>query len=357
MTEQESIKNQADLSTTGVVRRSLQATSFSLVGLFVIAAIATAYVLKPVLMPFVLALLCAAALHPIVARLERTGLPRTVIAALILGVFAMALSLTVWSFSAPVSDWVSRVPEQIERANKALITLRASMAEMAATVDELSEDKDLPYEPTVTIEKEKLSDTVLSWGMRAVGYFALTIPILYFVIGYGHLISEKLRVHWGYDLIGDIMASISSYLFNITMINAGLGLAIGLAMWLVGMPNPVLWGILAFVLNYLPYIGAITGISLVAFVAILTFESTTMRLIPPCAYFLLTSLEASFVTPTLLGLRFPLNPFVVIIWVIFWAWLWGVIGALFAVPLLMVVRLTCERFPRLEFVGTLIEKE
>jgi predicted PurR-regulated permease PerM len=125
-------------------------------------------------------------------------------------------------------------------------------------------------------------------------------------------------------------------------------------MWFIGMPDPMIWGLLAFILNFLPYIGAVVGVGLTGFVAMLTFDSLTWRLIPPGAYLMLTVFEANFVTPTVLGWRLPINPLVLFAWVIFWGWLWGFTGALLAVPLLVALRLSATHFRRLEFIGDLI---
>lgn len=341
-------------TTTGSIRDSLHATSVCIIGLFTIAAVAAIYILKPVLLPIVLAMLIAAALHPVVEKLHRIGMPRTVVAGIVLAVFVVSVVFSIWNFADPVSRWVSRVPGQLDRVDAAWQELRRPVDEVAQQVDELSEGEKQPYEPTVAIEEEKLSQTLFASGLRGTGSFFLTIVTLYFTIGYGHHITARLRRDMANDLVGEIVDSVSTYLFTITLINAGLGVAIGVAMWLVGMPDPIIWGLLAFILNFLPYIGAVVGVGLTGFVAMITFDTLTWRLIPPGAYLLLTVFEANFVTPTILGRRLPINPLVLFVWVIFWGWLWGVAGALLAVPLLVALRLSATHFRRLEFIGEII---
>lgn len=354
MSENEPHIPKPEPTTTGTIRDSLHATSVCIIGLFTIAAVATIYILKPVLLPIVLAMLIAAALHPVVEKFHRMGIPRTIIAGIVLTVFVVSVVFSIWNFADPVSRWVGSVPRQLERVDAAWQELRRPMDEMAQQVDELTESKKEPYEPTVSIEQEKLSNTLFTSGLRGVGYFFLTIVTLYFMIGYGHHITARLRQEMEHDLVGEIVDSVSTYLFTITMINAGLGVAIGAAMWIIGMPDPVIWGLLAFILNFLPYIGAVVGVGLTGFVAMITFDTLTWRLIPPGAYLLLTVFEANFVTPTVLGRRLPINPLVLFTWVIFWGWLWGVTGALLAVPLLVALRLSATHFRRLEFIGDLI---
>lgn len=117
------------------------------------------------------------------------------------------------------------------------------------------------------------------------------------------------------------------------------------------MPNPVLWGVMAGLLNFVPYLGAIVGTGVVALVAVLTFDDVGRVLIPPVSYLALTSLEGQFITPTILGRRLRLNPVVIFVWLVFWGWIWGVPGALVAVPMLAAFKIVCDRVENLRPVG------
>ena len=153
------------------------------------------------------------------------------------------------------------------------------------------------------------------------------------------------------EIIRGIEDHISYYLFTVTLINIGLGLSIALALYLLGMPNPLLWGTLATILNFIPYLGAITGGLLVLVVAAITFESLELVLLAPGIYLSLTSLEGSFITPLILGQRLTLNPIVIFVSLIFWGWLWGIAGALIAVPMLVCFKILCDRIEPLESIG------
>jgi predicted PurR-regulated permease PerM len=143
-------------------------------------------------------------------------------------------------------------------------------------------------------------------------------------------------------ITGDIQRQTSRYLLTITLINAGLGVAQGIAMYFVGLPNPLLWGVMAFVLNFIPYVGALLGAGVVGLVALISFDSMTHAAVAPLVYLALTAVEGQVVTPSVLGRSLVLNPLVIFVAVMFWGWLWGVPGALMAVPLLVVLKAICD---------------
>jgi predicted PurR-regulated permease PerM len=158
------------------------------------------------------------------------------------------------------------------------------------------------------------------------------------------------------EIVRDVEDDVSYYLLTITVINIGLGVAIGAAMWLLGMPNPYLWGAMAAVLNFIPLIGALLGVGIVGLVALLTFSTTAAMLLPPIIYLLLTSLEGQLVTPAVVARRLSLNPVVVFLALISWTWLWGIAGALLAVPLLATFKICCDHIEALKPVGVLLAR-
>jgi predicted PurR-regulated permease PerM len=147
---------------------------------------------------------------------------------------------------------------------------------------------------------------------------------------------------------------VSYYLLTISFINAGLGVAVGTAMFLLGMPNAILWGVMAAVLNFIPYLGALVGIGTVGLVALLTFDEPAWILLPPLVYFTLTTFEAYFVTPSLLARRLTLNPVAVFLALIIFTWMWGAAGALLAVPMLATFKICCDHVEALEPVGVML---
>jgi predicted PurR-regulated permease PerM len=139
-------------------------------------------------------------------------------------------------------------------------------------------------------------------------------------------------------------------------INACLGTAGGIAFWLIGLPNPALWGMMGAVLNFIPYLGALTTITIVTLVATATFQSLGHALLAPACYLALATIEGNFVTPYIMGRRLMLNPVVIFIGVTFWGWLWGIPGALLAVPMLVMFKIFCDHSEPLAPIGEFLGK-
>ena len=144
---------------------------------------------------------------------------------------------------------------------------------------------------------------------------------------------------------------LSSSLFTITVINFGMGLLVALVMLLLGMPNPVLWGVVAGLLNFIPYFGPLTMTLVLVLAGFLTFDSTLQAILPAAVYLGIHTTESNFLTPTVVGRRLTLNPVVIFVSLMFWTWLWGMPGALLAVPLLMTLKILCDHIRPLAPIG------
>jgi predicted PurR-regulated permease PerM len=140
------------------------------------------------------------------------------------------------------------------------------------------------------------------------------------------------------------------------LINIGLGIVVSAGLYLMGVPNAAMWGIFVAVLNFVPYFGPVTGVILLAAVGLLTFDTLWQGLLPPAWYLISHLLEANFITPILLGRRFTLNPVVIFVSLIFWAWLWGVPGILLSAPILVSIKVICDRVPTLSPVSELLTR-
>jgi predicted PurR-regulated permease PerM len=185
------------------------------------------------------------------------------------------------------------------------------------------------------------------------------LVLLLFLLASGDMFYEKI-VHVmptfkdkrrAVRIVYDIERKLSRYLFTITAINAGLGASIGASMWLIGMPNPLLFAVIGFAFNYVPYLGALSGIAVAAIVGLVTFDGAAQAFLPAVVYFALTAIEGQFVTPYFVGRRLEMNSVVIFLSIALGAWLWSVMGMLLAVPLLVTIRAFCEHIPRLEPVG------
>jgi predicted PurR-regulated permease PerM len=187
----------------------------------------------------------------------------------------------------------------------------------------------------------------------------LAVALLYFLVASGDMFIQKaVQAADRFEdkrqtvrTIRTIEARLGNYLGAITLINAGLGVAIGTAMWLLGMPSPLMIGVMAMLLNYVPFVGAVVGSLVVAVIAFVSFGTVGSALGIFATYYALTAFEGQFVTPTLVGQRLRLNVVAVFTAVAFFAWIWSVMGMVVAVPMLIVVKVVCDSIPRLQRVG------
>jgi predicted PurR-regulated permease PerM len=239
--------------------------------------------------------------------------------------------------------YVSQLAERVERITK---------------VDE----KSGPQE--VTLQAPSMLSTALD-TVWTLGAGALVVMFaLYFMLLSGEILMGRV-IAWVPDLrsqrrttevIRSIQRGMSRYLGTVFCINLGVGSMIGTGMYFLHMPNPVLWGALAAVVNFVPYLGPLAGILTVGAVALVTFDKPAAMFGPPLFYLVLTSIEGNLITPLILGRTTELDPLAIFIWLLFWGWLWGVPGVIVAVPLLMLIKLTCEKSRVLAPIAALLSR-
>jgi predicted PurR-regulated permease PerM len=157
------------------------------------------------------------------------------------------------------------------------------------------------------------------------------------------------------DIVQSIEHDVSAYLITISAINFMVGVATGIAMAACGLGDPVLWGSVAFMLNYVPILGPMVGVGMFALVGLLSFDPLLSALLPAGLYLLIHVIEGEFVTPLILARRLTLNPVLIILSLIFWYWMWGVPGAILAVPILAIIKIICDRIKPLMAFGHFLE--
>jgi predicted PurR-regulated permease PerM len=217
----------------------------------------------------------------------------------------------------------------------------------------------------VEIKKPGLGEVVLSRAKNFLLAGGVTLVLLYFLLASGDMFLLKLvkilptleNKKRAVEIYRQIEADVSTYLAVVTLINIAFGCVIGFSMYLLGMPNPVLWGVMAAVLAYIPYLGSLIGIGTVTVVAILTFDEIFRIIMVPAIYFVLDTIEANLVSPMILGRRLALNPVVIFIWLIFCGWIWGITGALLAVPLLAIIKIISDQVEQLAPIGEFLGSE
>jgi predicted PurR-regulated permease PerM len=347
----------------------LRVHSRTLTGLLVLALLYTFYFAKAVMIPIALALLLNLLLAPVVRGMKRyLRLPEALGAALVLLLGVALVGTTIYGLSGPAARWLDVLPYAMFQVRDKVEALRQpvqDVQEAAQRVENLAqgEPKEGEEQPVqVAVQGPGLTGMFLGGAVSVVTGLVVMIALLYFLLASGDTLlrqavsiaprlSDKRRV---VEIARETEDDISYYLLTISLINAGLGVAVGSSMYLLGMPNPILWGVLAGVFNFIPFLGAVVGIGVVALVALLTFDAVGQILLPPVTYLVLTSLEAQFVTPALLARRLTLNPVAVFLALIVWTWLWGVAGALLAVPLLATFKICCDHVEPLNPIGTML---
>ncbi|MEX2580277.1 MAG: AI-2E family transporter [Verrucomicrobiales bacterium] len=223
--------------------------------------------------------------------------------------------------------------------------------EDASTEDASTEEngeKEKKKEPVEVEIRERTASTVMeylqSFGVHAVA----TMLLIFFFLAYGDVLHHRLAETKGTaDVFESVRRDVSVYLFTVTSINVVLGTCVALAMWWLEMPNPMLWGVMATLLNFIPYLGALTGTVVVGLAAIVNFPTSAEALLIPAVYLGLTSLEGNVATPMIIGHRFSLNPIVVVVWFLSWGAMWGIPGMLIATPTLMGFKIVCSKLPAL----------
>ena len=342
------------------------APGFAIKGLFILALFYTFYFARSLLLPVVLALLLSLILSPAVRALKRMLVPEPIGAA---AVVAGLTAILVWGMVRlfePASDWLAKMPQIAEQVERKLSTVRRSVEQVsnaAAKVEALTTVEAETKQPAQVVAKPpSLLSRVVTGTQNALIAAGATIVLLYFILASGDLFMRKLvRVlptledkKTAVAVARTIQSAIAQYLFTITCINVGLGIATAAVLHLLGMPNAILWGVMVAFFNYVPYIGPAVSGTVLTVVAFLTFEHMNEVLLVPAAYFVLETIEGHFITPILTGRSLTLNPVMIFLSMLLWGWIWGVIGALMAVPILMTFKIFCDHVESLHTLGEFV---
>jgi predicted PurR-regulated permease PerM len=336
-----------------------------LLGIFVLLSFYTLYFAREILIPIIFAFVLNLLLQPAMRVLTRLRVARMIAALTMILVFFGAVVGIGVSISSPAADWIARAPASLTRLEHRLSFLKKPLGQLqdaTRRVEDLTQGAQ--GETGVAMKSPGLGSVLLVNTQSLMVGFGVTVVLLFFLLVTGDMFLRRLveiipklsNKKQLVDISQEIERNISGYLFTITLMNAAVGLATGVACWLLGMSDPVLWGVVAFLLNYLPILGPLLGTVLLVLAGLVSFDSDWQALLPAAAYLVIHVVEGEAITPMLLARRFTLNPVLVIIAIVFWYWMWGVSGALLAVPLLATVKITCDRIRHLaafgHFLGT-----
>lgn len=345
-----------------LLQRPFDIRSVALTGLFLLAVFYTIYFLRSLLLPIVLALLLSYLLRPIVRGLARIKIPHHLGSALLLltlvGLFSYGMSF----LTSPAAAWLEKAPYSLHQLQQKLIPLRRpieKVAQASGAIANLTAPPKTAAKPTTTVEVKEggtLTDKLMVSTPEFLAGVLTMLILLYFLLAYdgvflGKLIklmptlSDKKRA---VVIAHEIESQVSRYLFTVTIINCCLGIAVGTTVGLLGLPNPAMWGAMVMILNFIPYLGALTGIICMTLGAVLSFDSIGYALVFPASYFVLATLEGNFITPMVMGRSLTLNPVLVLLSLVFWGWMWGIVGVVLAVPILAAFKIFCSHIETME---------
>ena len=355
--EAERVASRARLRVAELSQRTFDVRSIALTGLFVLAVFYTLYFMRSILLPIVLALLLSYLVRPIVRGLARLKIPLPVGAAFVLIGLLAVVGYGMSALATPAVGWLQKAPAGLAELQHKLLPVKKSVVQVTQASGEIEKLATADAETkTVEVKRHPITEMLFIRTPEFIVSAVLFSILLYFLLVYDQVFIAKLvkllptlsDKKTAVGIAHDIEAQISRYLFTITAINACLGLAVGTAVALLGLRNPVMWGVMVALLNFVPYLGALTGIICMTIGATLSFDSLGYALIFPAVYLAFGALEGSFITPWVMGRSLTLNPVVILLSLTFWGWMWGIIGIILAVPILAAFKIVCAHIKPME---------
>lgn len=334
-------------------------------GLFFLALMACLYAAREVVLPLVLAFFLKLLVQPGMKLLKRLRVPRVLAALLALAVLLGIIVGLADLLSSPAAHWAQRLPEGLPRLQERVRVISQPIDTVTRLFKHAQSavigNKPAPPPPGGTDVQQMLLSTV----QHLASGFVWTMLMLFFLLVAGDTFLRRLvevMPTFGdkrqvIDIAQQVESDISVYLITITIMNTLVGIVVGTSMWLLGLPDPLLWAVVAFMLNYVPIFGPITGMVLFLAVGMLSLDPLWKAFMPMAVYVTVHMIEGEAVTPMLLARRFTLNPVLVMASLLFWDWLWGIPGAVLAVPLLAIFKIICERLRPLGALGHFIQGE
>jgi predicted PurR-regulated permease PerM len=334
-------------------------------GLFLLAMLAACYVASEIVLPIVLAFVLSLVLQPAMRVFERIRLPRGIAAMLLILVLFGTLGGLGTALSGPAANWAQKLPTGIPKLQERLSFLSrpiAALQKFAEQAQGLTQGGELKAVP-VAVQGSRLSDQLLSGTRSFASGLLETVLVLFFLLVSGDTFLRRLveilprfkSKRQAVDISQQIESDVSVYLFTITIMNVAVGVATGAVMAFCGVGDPILWGTVAFLLNYIPILGPMIGVVVFLLAGLLSIDLLWLAFLPAGLYLLIHLVEGETVTPMLLARRFTINPVLVILSLVFWYWMWGVPGAVLSTPMLAITKIICDRIRPLMAFGHFME--
>lgn len=360
-----------------VNRQTLQVgPRWAVIGIFLILLGGALYLTASFTLPVVFAFLFALVLSPVVRfarRRLRIWEPLTA-AALVVGL-VFTLTMSFYMMSGPLTRIVMNAPQYVDAVEEQLSAVRSRLSRLQSVGERVESSGVVADTPVpaateqdmqeVVVRSPSLIDNAATTAPQLLASIVFSLVFLFFLLSSGSLFHQKLIEAMptfsdkkrALSVAHEIERELSRYLFTITIINACLGTAVGTMLWWIGMPSPAVFGALAFLLNFIPYIGAIIGIAIVGIIALAEFGTLGQALVPVLLYFVINSIEGQLITPTVVGRRLEMNAAAIFLSVAFWGWIWGVIGMFLAVPIMVGVKILSNYVEGLSTFGNFLSSD
>ncbi len=330
-----------------------------LLGIFGLLFLYALYLLGELIVPIIFAFMLSLALRPTMDFLTRLHIPKFVAALAIVLMGAGCLLGAAYLLAGPTSAWLAKAPASLTTLQTrlaGLIEVTDKIQKAGKEVEKISTD---PKTPEVAVKGPPITSFLFSGTRAIITGLITTAVLLFFLLVSGDLFLRRLieilptmsDKKQAVSIANEIQRTVSGYLITIVMMNMAVGLMTGIAAYLCGLADPIMWGAMAFLLNFAPYFGPLVGVGIFALAGLLTFDSLWHAVLPAALYLAIHMAEGEGITPILLARRFTLNPVLLIVSLIFWYWMWGIAGAILAVPMLAAFKLICDRIEPLMALG------
>lgn len=333
--------------------------NWAITGIFWILVLGALSLAQGVFVPIISAFVLALTFSPVRRVLEGLGIPSSAAAGMIMISLLIVFCVLFYFISEALQEYLVDAPTFAEEVRRELSGLFGTIEPVLKAGDQIDALTNQNKQQTVALREPGFVSVMTQATPAVVSQLVVTLTLSFFLMASGDMFYEKLvqvmpklkDKRRALAAARTIENQLSTYLFTISAINATLGVIIGLVMWLAGMPNPLLFGLGAFLLNYIPYIGSIGGITITLVTGLVTFDSTIQGILPALLYWIINTIEGQFLTPVLVGRRLKLNAVVVFISFALWAWVWSFMGMLLSTPILLMAKVVSDNVNGLESFG------
>jgi predicted PurR-regulated permease PerM len=333
----------------------------SLAILTVLAVLYSLYFARDFLVPIMYAVLLNFLLSPAVRALSRWRIPPPVSGAVIVLFLVAGLGGGAYALSGPAYDWIAGAPASFAKVEAKMRGLIRPVQQVQTTMERAADvmDSDTSKDAPVVVAGPSVSSRIFGGTERLVAAILEVVILLYFLLAGGDLFLQKLikvLPHFSdkmkaVEIARATESAVSAFLTTSLLVNVVEGVVVALVLWLIGMPNAPLWGVMVALFEFVPYLGALAAVTVLTVAGLTTFDHVGHALLVPGSYLFINLVQANLVSPWLLGHRLTLNPVAIFIGLAFFFWIWGVPGAFLAVPLLATLKIFCDHITALAAVG------